>query len=121
MAHSPAFLALVEAVRPQVTTMDAATYARQRHHLPPHVLLDVREREEFEAGHIAGAEWLGKGILERDIESRHPGRDTRLYLYCGGGYRSILAAEALQRMGYRAVVSLDGGWKALKEWLPTTA
>lgn len=119
MQHSPAFLALVEAARAQVTTLDAATYAAQRERLPPHVLLDVREREEFEAGHVAGAEWLGKGILERDIESRHPDRDTRLYLYCGGGYRSILAAEALQRMGYRAVVSLDGGWKALKDLLPT--
>jgi rhodanese-related sulfurtransferase len=118
MSHHLGFLALVDAARPGVNTLSADGYVARRRSLPEHVLLDVREREEFDAGHVRGAQWLGKGILERDIEAFWPERDTPLYLYCGGGYRSILAADALQKMGYRNVVSIDGGWKALQGLLP---
>lgn len=118
MSHHLGFLALVDAARPAVTTLSAESYAARRRSLPDHVLLDVREREEFQSGHVRGAQWLGKGILERDIEGFWPDRQTPLYLYCGGGYRSILAADALQKMGYRQVVSIDGGWKALQGLLP---
>jgi len=75
------------------------------------LLIDVREESEFEAGHIAGATHLSKGILERDIEGRVPDRGTEIILYCGGGFRSALAAEALQQMGYTDVWSMDGGWR----------
>ena len=81
-------------------------------------LIDVREESEYAAGHITGAEWLGKGIIERDIEARHPNRKEPLYLYCGGGFRSALAADNLQKMGYTNVWNVDGGWRALKDLLP---
>ena len=117
--HSPDFLALVQDARTRIREVSAdqvpsilATDARAR-------LIDVREESEYAAGHIQGAEWLGKGIIERDIESRHPQKDEPLFLYCGGGFRSALAADNLQKMGYRAVHSIDGGWRALKELLPT--
>jgi rhodanese-related sulfurtransferase len=75
-------------------------------------LIDTREESEWAAGHAAGAMHLGKGIIERDIESKVPQKDATLVLYCGGGYRSALAADALQKMGYRNAISLDGGWRA---------
>ena len=78
-------------------------------------LSDVREDDEWRAGHAAGAEHLGKGIIERDIETSVPDKSTELILYCGGGYRSALAADVLQRMGYTNVWSMAGGWKAWKE------
>ncbi len=78
----------------------------------PFELVDTREESEWNAAHAAGAIHLGKGVIERDIESRVPNVDTKLVLYCGGGYRSALAADALQRMGYRNVYSLAGGWRA---------
>ena len=78
----------------------------------PHLLIDVREDSEWAAGHAKGALHLGKGIIERDIETKVPQKDTKLVLYCGGGFRSALAGDALQKMGYKRVISLDGGWKA---------
>jgi rhodanese-related sulfurtransferase len=78
-------------------------------------LIDVREDSEFQAGHAAGAEHIGRGVIERDIVSRHPDKDEELILYCGGGYRSALAAESLQKMGYTNVWSMAGGWTAWKE------
>jgi rhodanese-related sulfurtransferase len=75
-------------------------------------LIDVREDNEWDKAHAAGALHLGKGIIERDIETTVPDKDTELILYCGGGYRSALAADALQQMGYTNVFSMDGGWKA---------
>lgn len=78
-------------------------------------LIDVREDNEWEADHATGATHLGKGIIERDIESVVPRKDAELILYCGGGYRSALAADALQKMGYTNVASMAGGWKAWKE------
>ncbi|MCS7045598.1 MAG: rhodanese-like domain-containing protein, partial [Gemmataceae bacterium] len=86
----------------------------------PFVLIDVREDHEWAKGHIPGAIHLGKGIIERDIEARVPDPTTPLVLYCGGGYRSALAADNLQKMGYVNVLSMDGGWRAWKELgLPT--
>ena len=79
------------------------------------VLVDVREDSEWAAGHAAGAVHLGKGVIERDIETTAPDKQTRLVLYCGGGFRSALAADALQQMGYTNVISLDGGWRAYQE------
>ncbi len=79
------------------------------------VLIDVREDNEWAAGHAAGAIHLGKGIIERDIETEIPDKSTTLVLYCGGGYRSALAADALQKMGYTNAISLDGGWRAWVE------
>jgi len=77
--------------------------------------VDVREESEWAAGHAAGAVHLSKGIIERDIEVRVPGRDTKMVLYCGGGFRSALAADNLGKMGYTDAISLDGGWRAYRE------
>ena len=77
-----------------------------------HLLIDVREDNEWAAGHAAGAIHLGKGIIERDIESKVPDKSATMVLYCGGGFRSALAADALQKMGYQNAISLDGGWRA---------
>jgi rhodanese-related sulfurtransferase len=84
-------------------------------------LIDVREDREWQAGHAAGATHMGRGIIERDIEVAIPDQETELILYCGGGYRSALACDNLQRIGYRNVYSMDGGWTAWKEsGAPTT-
>jgi rhodanese-related sulfurtransferase len=77
-----------------------------------HLLIDVREDSEWAAGHAAGSLHLGKGIIERDVESKVPDKATTLVLYCGGGFRSALAGDALRKMGYTGVISLDGGWRA---------
>ncbi len=77
-------------------------------------LVDVREDNEWQAAHVVGAVHLSRGIIERDIETTFPEKDTKLVLYCGGGYRSALAADNLQKMGYTNVISLDGGWRALE-------
>jgi rhodanese-related sulfurtransferase len=79
------------------------------------VLIDTREDHEFAAGHVTGAVHLSKGIIERDIEAKYPDKDTALVLYCGGGFRSALVADNLSKMGYTNAVSLDGGWRALKD------
>ncbi len=115
MKHSPGFLAIVEASRARVQEISTAEYAELRDSGAEHVLIDVREESEWGAGHAAGAIHLGKGIIERDIEVRVPETDRLLVLYCGGGYRSALAADALQRMGYQRVRSLAGGWRAWRE------
>jgi len=120
-AHSPGFLALVEAARREVREISAADLRGELEARKTAALIDVREESEYAAGHVQGAEHLGKGVIERDIETRHPDRGQPLYLYCGGGFRSALAAQNLQKMGYTQVTSVDGGWKALKELLPTTA
>jgi len=78
-------------------------------------LIDVREDNEFEAEHAAGAEHIGRGVIERDISFKHPDKDEELILYCGGGYRSALAAANLQKMGYTNVWSMAGGWAAWKD------
>jgi rhodanese-related sulfurtransferase len=80
-----------------------------------HLLIDTREDSEWAAGHAAGAMHVGKGVIERDIEAKVPDKNATIVLYCGGGYRSALAADALQKMGYKNVISLDGGWRAWQE------
>jgi len=118
--HNPAFLALVNEARARVREIDIEGYRRMREQGVPHRLVDIREESEWAAGHAAGAEHLGKGIIERDIETAAPDKDETLVLYCGGGFRSALAADALTRMGYRNAISLDGGWRAWREaGLPT--
>lgn len=117
-AHSPGFLALVDAARRHIREIPAAQLAAELAAHPGAAVIDVREDGEYAAGHVQGAEHLGKGVIERDIEARHPDPAQPLYLYCGGGYRSALAAEALLRMGYQNVVSVDGGWKALRDLFP---
>ena len=114
--HSPGFLKLVNEARARVreTTVDEV-HARRTRGDTSFLLIDVREESEWAAGHISGAMHLGKGIIERDIESLVPDHEREIILYCGGGFRSALAADALQQMGFRRVVSMDGGWRAWKE------
>jgi len=111
--HNPGFLALVDDAKARVRQIDIAGYKKMAGE--KHVLIDVREDHEWAAGHAAGAIHLGKGIIERDIESKVPDKSAKLVLYCGGGYRSALAADALQKMGYTDAISLDGGWRAWNE------
>ena len=114
-AHSPAFLEIVNDAKSRVKQIDIVDYQKLRAAGEPHLLVDVREHNEWAAGHAAGAVHLGKGIIERDIEAKVPDKNTRLVLYCGGGYRSALAADNLQKMGYTDAISLDGGWKAWQQ------
>jgi rhodanese-related sulfurtransferase len=115
MDHSPGFLAVVASRRAGVVEMSVAEARSALAGLADARLLDVREDHEWNAGHAAGAEHLARGILERDIERRVPQTDTPLFLYCGGGYRSILASATLHEMGYTNVVSVQGGWRAWEE------
>lgn len=115
MEHSAEFLALVNDARTRVRETDVKGYLAVKAAGEPHVLVDVREESEFAAGHIPGALHLGKGIIERDIVAKVPDKDAHIILYCGGGFRSVLAAENLQKMGYTRVVSMDGGWRAWKQ------
>jgi rhodanese-related sulfurtransferase len=118
--HSPAFEKLCEEARARVAEVSVADAAREAK-TPGVLLVDVREESEWAAGHATGAIHLGKGIIERDVEDRVPDKATRLLLYCGGGYRSALAADNLQRMGYGNVASVAGGWRAWNEaGLPVT-
>jgi rhodanese-related sulfurtransferase len=111
--HSPRFLQIVEDARGrirEVSVDDVKTRIDRGENL---LLLDVREESEYAHDHLSGAIHLGKGVIERDIEQRVPQLDTPLVLYCGGGYRSALAADNLQKMGYTNVLSMDGG---IREW-----
>ena len=109
-SHSQGFLKLVNDAKKRVKEIDIDQYKK----MPKegHVLIDVREDNEWTAGHAAGAIHLGKGIIERDIETKVPDKSTKMILYCGGGFRSALAADALRQMGYENAISLDGGWRA---------
>ena len=113
MIHSTEFLEIVNDARGRVKECDVAG-ARERVAAGA-VLIDVREDNEYEAGHAAGAKHMSRGIIERDIVQTFPDKDTELVLYCGGGYRSALSAVNLQKMGYTNVISMDGGWAAWKE------
>ena len=112
--HSPRFLALVEAIRGDVAETDVEA-VRQRLGDEGLTLVDVREPDEYAAGHLPGAVSMPRGVLERDVEAAFPDPATPLVLYCGGGYRSALAAHALGQMGYTDVLSMDGGWRAWDE------
>ena len=115
MQHNPGFLKLVNDAKSRVQEMDLAGYLKLRESGEEHVLVDTREESEWAAGHVAGAIHLGKGIIERDIETKVPDKAAKLILYCGGGFRSALVADNLRQMGYTQAISLDGGWRALKD------
>lgn len=115
MKHSEGFLELVNDAKSRIREV-SVDETRERMKSEKNIrLIDVREDNEWKAAHAAGAEHLGKGIIERDIETEVPDKSTELILYCGGGYRSALAADVLQQMGYTDVYSMAGGWKAWKE------
>ena len=118
-AHAPAFLALVNDAKTRIREVHASAMPGILKQDPAARLIDTREESEYAAGHVQGAQWLGKGVIERDIEASHPDRNEPLYLYCGGGFRSAIAADNLQKMGYKNVFSVDGGWRVLKDVLPT--
>lgn len=112
MQHAPGFLAMVDDAKTRVKEIDVESYKALAASGDAFELIDVREDREFAVGHAKGALHLSKGIIERDIETTVPDKNTKLVLYCGGGYRSALAADSLQKMGYQNVISLDGGWRA---------
>ncbi len=115
--HSPGFLAIVDDARTRVREVSVAEALKAIQGGSAR-LIDVREESEWQAGHAREADHLGKGIIERDIEKLVPDKDAELLLYCGGGYRAVLAADALQKMGYTNVASVAGGWRA---WLEANA
>jgi rhodanese-related sulfurtransferase len=110
--HNQAFLDLVKDAKSRIKEIDINEYQRMKQAGEPHLLVDVREDSEWAAGHAAGSTHLGKGIIERDIETKVSDKNTKLILYCGGGFRSALAADNLGKMGYPNAISLDGGWRA---------
>lgn len=115
MKHSPGFLKIVEDAKSRVKELSIPDFkARWDAGWRP-MLIDVREESEWAKGRLPGAVHIGKGVIERDIEAKCPDHDLELVLYCGGGFRSALAADNLQKMGYKEVLSLDGGWRAWTE------
>lgn len=115
MKHSPGFLGLVEAARREIAEVSIEQVKAMLDRGEQFLLLDVREESEWRQGHLPRAQHLCKGIVERDIEALCPDPSTPIVLYCGGGYRSALAAQNLQRMGYTKVASMWGGWRAWVE------
>jgi rhodanese-related sulfurtransferase len=115
MKHSEGFLKVVNDAKSRIKEVTVAQTRERLTANPDAILVDVREDNEWDAAHAAGAIHLGKGIIERDIERTVPDKSSELILYCGGGYRSALAADVLQTMGYTNVWSMAGGWKAWKE------
>lgn len=112
--HSPGFLVLVNEAKKRIREINIDEYKALRERGEAGQLVDVREDHEWQVGHAAGAIHLSKGVIERDIEKTFPDKTTKLVLYCGGGYRSALATDNLQKMGYANVLSLDGGWRAIE-------
>jgi rhodanese-related sulfurtransferase len=112
--HSEGFLAIVPDAKKRVREIGIEEYKRLRASGGAGQLIDVREDKEWEAAHAAGAIHLSKGVIERDIEKTVPDKNAKLILYCGGGFRSALASDNLQKMGYTNVISLDGGWRAIE-------
>ena len=113
--HAPGFLAIVNDARSRVTECTVADVEAWQAANESFRLVDVREESEWGCGHLPGAEHLGKGIIERDVEEKIPDQSEKIVLYCGGGYRSALAADNLQKMGYTNVISMDGGFRGWKE------
>jgi rhodanese-related sulfurtransferase len=120
MVHSPQFLKLVQDAKQRVRETNVPDVKRRIDAGEKFLLVDVREDNEWAKGHLPGAVHMGKGVIERDIEQRVPDTATKLVLYCGGGFRSALVADNLQKMGYTNVESMDGGWRGWTEaGLPT--
>ena len=115
MKHSEGFLRLVNDAKTRIKEVTVTDTKERMKQNPAAKLIDVREDNEWDAAHAAGAIHLGKGIIERDIETTVPDKSTELILYCGGGYRSALAADALEKIGYTNVFSMAGGWKAWRD------
>lgn len=115
MKHNPGFLQLVQQAKQRVREWSAAEVKAKLDRGEAFHFIDIREDHEYNVDHAAEAAHLGKGIIERDIESLVPRKDDTIVLYCGGGFRSALAADSLQQMGYRNVVSMDGGMRAWRE------
>jgi len=115
MKHSEGFLKIVNDAKSRIKEVTVAETRERLSDNPATKLIDVREDNEWDAAHAAGSIHLGKGIIERDIETTVPDKSAELILYCGGGYRSALAADVLQNMGYTNVFSMAGGWKAWKD------
>ena len=115
MEHSPGFLKSVNDAKSRVRENTPEDVKRKQEAGESFHFVDVREDNEWQKGHAAGAIHLGKGIIERDIEKAIPDHDAEIILYCGGGFRSALAADALQNMGYKKVISMDGGWSRWRE------
>jgi rhodanese-related sulfurtransferase len=114
MHHNPGFLKVVNDAKARVKETDIDGYKAMLARGEKPLLVDIREDAEYAAGHAVGAVHIGKGVIERDIETKVPEKDAPMVLYCGGGFRSALAADALQTMGYTNVISLDGGWRAIQ-------
>jgi len=120
MAHAPQFLKLVNDAKKRVKETNVADVKRRMDAGEKFILVDVREESEWTRGHLPQAVHLSKGVIERDIEQRVPNTNAKLILYCGGGFRSALVADNLQKMGYSNVESMDGGWKGwLESGFPT--
>lgn len=115
MDHSPGFLKSVNAAKGRVRENTPEDVRSKQEAGESFHFVDVREDNEWQKGHAAGAIHLGKGIIERDVEQAIPDHAAEIVLYCGGGFRSALAADALQQMGYKNVISMDGGWKRWRE------
>lgn len=113
MDHSPEFLKVVNEVRPRIKEISIDEARVRLAQNPKAILIDVREDGEWAAGHAAEAQHLGKGVLERDIEKQFPDASSEIIMYCGGGFRSALTCDVAQRMGYKNVLSLSGGYKAM--------
>jgi rhodanese-related sulfurtransferase len=114
VTHNAEFLKLVNDAKSRIPQIDIEAYKKLVAAGEKHVLIDTREDNEWTAGHVKDAVHLSKGIIERDIEAKVPDKATKLILYCGGGFRSALAADNLKKMGYTQAISLDGGWRALQ-------
>jgi rhodanese-related sulfurtransferase len=115
MKHSPGFLKLVEDAKTRIRETTIQEVKQRLDAKEPFRLIDVREESEWTKGHLPGAVHMCKGIIERDVENAVPIKGTPIVLYCGGGYRSALAADNLQKMGYTKVLSMDGGWRGWNE------
>src|SRR5215207_203054 len=113
--HTPRFLKIVEDARSRIKECTVDDVKKMLDRGEQFHLVDVREESEFAAGHLPRAEHLGKGIIERDIETKIPDTGAEIVLYCGGGFRSALAADNLQKMGYQRVISMDGGFRGWKD------
>jgi rhodanese-related sulfurtransferase len=115
MKHNPGFQKLVEDAKANVRETNCQEVMKRMEKGEKLKLVDVREDNEWSKGHLPGAIHLGKGVIERDIETAIPDKDAEVILYCGGGFRSALSAENLQKMGYKNVLSMDGGWRGWTE------
>lgn len=111
MEHPPKFMAICEDARTRIKETDVATVKARLDRGDDFLLIDTREDREWNKGHIPGAIHIGKGVVERDIEAKVPDTDREIILYCGGGYRSALAADNLTKMGYSKAISMDGGFR----------